>query len=291
MVKETYSIKELEVLSDIKASTIRMWEKRYKLFNPARTDTNIRLYIQDDLLKLLYIVFLQNCGYKFSKTSILNSNQLEELYKTELIKSESGSSYKLDLLFKIIEKDIEGFELLYDRILGKMLASEFITIVLAPLCEKIKHLSLIRKTDPYYEDYILNRIFVKTLIAGERERKNRRAVREILIFQSDKKTIPVNLGLVYFLAAVKNYKVHYYFNQINPDIISTMKGRIQPDIVYTEFNEQVSDSKLHSYFYLLEETFPASKNIVSGKKMSNSWKIIPNKVYYIRNLEVLNQSL
>ena len=39
-----YSIKELEKLSGIKAHTIRIWEKRYQLIAPGRTDTNIRLY-------------------------------------------------------------------------------------------------------------------------------------------------------------------------------------------------------------------------------------------------------
>ncbi|HNC32228.1 MAG TPA: MerR family transcriptional regulator, partial [Cyclobacteriaceae bacterium] len=40
----TYSIKELEKLSGIKAHTIRIWEKRHNLIHPARTSTNIRFY-------------------------------------------------------------------------------------------------------------------------------------------------------------------------------------------------------------------------------------------------------
>ena len=39
-----YSIKELEKLSGIKAHTIRIWEKRYNLIDPRRTNTNIRYY-------------------------------------------------------------------------------------------------------------------------------------------------------------------------------------------------------------------------------------------------------
>ena len=40
----TYSIKDLEQLSGIKAHTIRAWEQRFKLIQPKRTDTNIRFY-------------------------------------------------------------------------------------------------------------------------------------------------------------------------------------------------------------------------------------------------------
>ena len=43
-IKSMFSIKDLENLSGIKAHTIRIWEKRYDILQPMRTDTNIRLY-------------------------------------------------------------------------------------------------------------------------------------------------------------------------------------------------------------------------------------------------------
>ncbi|HBY66975.1 MAG TPA: MerR family transcriptional regulator, partial [Flavobacteriaceae bacterium] len=39
-VETKFSIKDLENLSGIKAHTIRIWEKRYNLLEPERTDTN-----------------------------------------------------------------------------------------------------------------------------------------------------------------------------------------------------------------------------------------------------------
>ena len=39
-----YSIRELEKLTGIKAHTIRIWEKRYELIEPHRTNTNIRYF-------------------------------------------------------------------------------------------------------------------------------------------------------------------------------------------------------------------------------------------------------
>ena len=44
-----YSIKDLEQLSGIKAHTLRIWEQRYNIINPKRTDTNIRTYDDKDL--------------------------------------------------------------------------------------------------------------------------------------------------------------------------------------------------------------------------------------------------
>ena len=68
-IKTEFTIKDLENFSGIKAHTIRIWEKRYDLLEPMRTDTNIRLYDLKNLQKLLNVVLLTNFGYKISKIS------------------------------------------------------------------------------------------------------------------------------------------------------------------------------------------------------------------------------
>lgn len=291
MIKDYYTIKELEVLSNIKAATIRAWEKRFNLLNPERTGSNIRIYNPENLRRLLQIAFLANSGYKISKIATLSGDGIDEECKKEMIKPGDSSPYILEFVFKIIEKDTDGFEKLYDYYLEKLLHDEFITGVLEPLIEKIKNLWISRSIDPYYEEYILNRIFVKTIIAAEKERKPGRQAKEILIFQSDTTLFPVKLSLVYFLAAVKNYRIHYFFNQLSINSIRSMKGNFEPDIVYTEFNDTISDARLKEYCLTLEDAFPIAKNIISGKVMKELWKKIPNKVYYIRNLDTLNKSL
>ncbi|MGK0233048.1 MAG: DNA-binding transcriptional MerR regulator, partial [Salibacteraceae bacterium] len=57
-VKTQFSIKDLENLSGVKAHTIRIWEKRYNLLEPSRSDTNIRNYDLENLKKLLNVTFL-----------------------------------------------------------------------------------------------------------------------------------------------------------------------------------------------------------------------------------------
>ena len=57
-IKNVFSIKDLENLSGIKAHTIRIWEKRYALLSPNRTDTNIRLYNDADLRRILNVSLL-----------------------------------------------------------------------------------------------------------------------------------------------------------------------------------------------------------------------------------------
>jgi len=73
---QTYSIADLEKLSGIKSHTIRVWEKRYNIVSPERSDTNIRAYNDDQLKKILNISFLINNGLKISKIASLSLDEL-----------------------------------------------------------------------------------------------------------------------------------------------------------------------------------------------------------------------
>ena len=60
----SFTIKDLENLSGIKAHTIRIWEQRYSFLNPQRTDTNIRYYSNAELKTILNIALLNKYGFK-----------------------------------------------------------------------------------------------------------------------------------------------------------------------------------------------------------------------------------
>jgi MerR family transcriptional regulator, light-induced transcriptional regulator len=72
----SYSIKELENFCGIKAHTIRMWEKRYNILTPERSDTNIRFYTEDELKKLITISILNKQGLKISRIAHLSDVEL-----------------------------------------------------------------------------------------------------------------------------------------------------------------------------------------------------------------------
>ncbi|MDX1471560.1 MAG: MerR family transcriptional regulator, partial [Flavobacteriaceae bacterium] len=101
-IKSSFSIKDLENLSGIKAHTIRIWEKRYDLLNPDRTATNIRTYSLEDLQKLLNVSFLNSNGYKISKIADLKNAEIQKLVKDVAIKDDldnhSLNAFKLAMI-------------------------------------------------------------------------------------------------------------------------------------------------------------------------------------------------
>ncbi|HUX56802.1 MAG TPA: MerR family transcriptional regulator [Bacteroidales bacterium] len=77
-----FSIKDLENFSGIKAHTIRIWEKRYKILEPDRTDSNIRTYSESELKKILNVAYLNRNGLKISKISRLSEDELTQQVMT-----------------------------------------------------------------------------------------------------------------------------------------------------------------------------------------------------------------
>jgi DNA-binding transcriptional MerR regulator len=78
-VKTHFSIKDLENLIGVKAHTIRIWEKRYGLFAPKRTDTNIRQYDLSSFKKLLDVAFIYNHGTKISKIAEFSPQKIKDV--------------------------------------------------------------------------------------------------------------------------------------------------------------------------------------------------------------------
>ena len=73
-----YTIKDIEKMSGIKAHTIRMWERRYGMVIPNRTDTNIRYYTDEDLREFLNISILNKNGMKISNIAKLDKNEINK---------------------------------------------------------------------------------------------------------------------------------------------------------------------------------------------------------------------
>src|SRR6185503_11984963 len=74
----SFTIKDLENLSGIKAHTIRIWEQRYQFLKPHRTGTNIRYYSNDELKKILNIALLNKYGFKISHIDRMNESEVKE---------------------------------------------------------------------------------------------------------------------------------------------------------------------------------------------------------------------
>src|SRR5210317_60583 len=108
-IKNDFSIKDLENLSGIKAHTIRIWEKRYDLLEPERTDTNIRYYSDDDLKRMLNVSMLVKNGFKISKVARWDKEEIRESVISLTKNEESDIDYLERLLLFMLDFDNVSF--------------------------------------------------------------------------------------------------------------------------------------------------------------------------------------
>lgn len=116
-VKNSFSIKNLENISGIKAHTIRIWEKRYNLLSPERTDTNIRRYSLDSLRKLLNITLLYNNGCKISKIAAYEESEIPQLVRQLALSSKSEQMSINQLKLAMVNFDSALFDLTFEEML------------------------------------------------------------------------------------------------------------------------------------------------------------------------------
>jgi DNA-binding transcriptional MerR regulator len=251
-IKNIFSIKDLENLSGIKAHTIRIWEKRYNILEPMRTDTNIRYYDLASLQKLLNITLLHDHGYKISKIATFPSETIPKLVQdiTSNINSQNHaiSAFKMAM----INFDQELFVNTYNLLIAEKSFREIFYQVFIPL---MTELGILWQTDtiaPAHEHFISHLIRQKILIQieklqGEKPTKNDR----VFVL-----SLPMNevheLGLMYinYETLLNGYKTIYLGASMPIDNLAVLKKNfdsiifisyltIKPDI--DSVNDYVSE--------------------------------------------------
>lgn len=170
-IKKVFSIKDLENLSGIKAHTIRIWEKRYNLLTPMRTDTNIRSYSLESLQKLLNITLLYQNGYKISKIAALPEASISTLAKDIVnensIQNKSINAFKLSM----VNFDQTLFFQTYEALAAQKSFQKIFHEIFIPLLNELGLLWQTATITPAHEHFISNLIKQKILINTERLQK------------------------------------------------------------------------------------------------------------------------
>ncbi|WP_400077877.1 MerR family transcriptional regulator [Winogradskyella sp. R77965] len=167
-IKSQFSIKDLENLTGIKAHTIRIWEKRYNLLEPKRTDTNIRYYDLANFQKLLNVSYLNNNGYKISKITTIDEDKIPQLVREIASKNDTDSHAINALKLAMLNFDQALFYNTYESLLKEKSFRRIFYDVFIPM---LTNMGLLWQTDtitPAHEHFITTLIRQKILVNTEK---------------------------------------------------------------------------------------------------------------------------
>jgi MerR family transcriptional regulator, light-induced transcriptional regulator len=280
---EQYSIHDLDKLSGIKAHTIRVWERRYKIVSPQRTGTNRRRYGDDDLRRIINISILRRNGFKISEIARFSSSDIEQKIAF-LSKEVFHSDTQIDsMVVSMIGHNEKAINDILVRLMINRGIEETMETVVFPFLKRIGVMWQTGTADVGTEHFISN-LFRQKLIASidALSPEPRTGRKKVILFLPESELHEI--GLLYFQYLIKKLgHESIYLGQTTPLFaVIDVNAKWVADILVTGVMSGSPDLDRDDYLKLLSKTFPQQKILAAGglaetalqSKLSNVFPVV-----------------
>jgi len=287
-----YSIKDLERLSGVKAHTIRIWEQRYGLLEPERTDSNIRLYSDHDVKRLLNVSLLLRHGGKISRISKLSPSEItrhiHEITKKTEGSDEYGSVQTENLVIAMLEFDDQRFEQCLNDCNQVLGFEQTMLQVIIPFLQKVGMMWRTGETSVLQEHFISNLIRKKILVAIDSLPVIRNPKAEtFLLFLPEGELHEMGLLFSKYILKKRGKRAVYLGQNVPREDIGTYIKEQQPDYLLTFFTAAYSIETINAYIAELGAALDKSTLLVAGMQLSDPEIVMPKGVVYLKSVHDL----
>ena len=299
LVKTQFSIKDLENLSGVKAHTIRIWEKRYNLLKPTRTDTNIRKYDLINLKKLLNITFLYNEGYKISKIASFKEDEISKLINSSAhknIESFAQKSFKTAMF----DFDRELFIKTYNALIDEKTFEELFFETFMPLLNEIGTLWQTGTIDPVHERFISELIKQKISvnIGNKQEAITKREGPNFVLYLPYEEVHEIGLLFANYTLISEGYNTIYLGANIPISSLKHVLKQYNNIIFVSYFTIKPETESIYDYAERFYKTINYGKEVslwlmghkvitIEENKLPPNSKVIPNLEAFKNNIKNL----
>jgi len=265
-MKGKYSIKDLERLSGIKAHTIRIWEKRYGVVEPRRTDTNIRYYTNEELKKILNVAILNNYGVKISKIVGLSTEELHQKV-IEISNEEVEENLQIEsLVIAMVEVDESRFEKILANCTLRLGFEQTLLRIVYPFFKKVGLLWQAGAINPAQEHFISNLIRQKLIVAidsqGMMVKEN---PKRYLLFLPDGELHELGLLFYSYIIQKAGHKVIYLGQSVPVGDVVSVNEQNPADFIITSTLSIGAIDEVNNLLQLLISKFPNTPIVLSNK--------------------------
>lgn len=285
-----YSIKDLEILTDIKSHTIRIWEKRYGILDPDRTDTNIRFYNNDDLTKLLNVSLLNKQGYKISKIAAMSEAQrrkliLESISPTENVDIING------LIVGMIELDENQLHLMISQAISSIGFERAISEIIFPFFNRIGVMWQAGAINPAQEHFVTHLVRQKVISATDQLQYHPNPdLPKILLFLPDKELHELSLLLYNYALRARGFATVYLSQAVPINTIERITEITKPDAIICTLTNPLDEVEIENILKYLNTSFTGPAYL-SGKIIHDYQGIVDKNVVRFNALQDLLEHL
>ncbi|MDO5977511.1 MerR family transcriptional regulator [Flavivirga spongiicola] len=296
-IRANFSIKDLENLTGIKAHTIRIWEKRYDLLSPNRSDTNIRNYSLASFQKLLNISYLNNNGLKISKIANLKEDEIpikvREIASRAKIEDHAINAFKMAM----INFDQVLFYSTYNNLLENKSFSEIFYTVFLPLLNEIGLLWQTNTITPAHEHFLSIHIKQKILLNTERLQilEPKPVSKTFVLFLPDNEIHDIGLLFINYQLRSKGYHTIFLGESVPMQSLTDLLDFFDDVTFISYFTVYPPEQDIPDYINRFNELLLNKENtnlLLLGKKISDlSIQDLPKKVNTFNSIEDLVKDL
>lgn len=277
-----YSIKDLERLTGIKTHTIRMWEKRYGIIQPDRTETNIRFYKDADLQKLLNISILNKNGCKISHISAMTEEEIAMGVSSLSVNHELVDADINSMVMAALGLQEDQFEEVLNSCLIKLGFERTFCEVIFPLFDKLGIMWQIGRINACQERFITNLVRQKLLVAidgivgpGEDSKGT------FLLFMPVGHDNDIGLLFANYLIRKNGYKVVYLGTSVPFEHLKKLDYPEKFSQLFISLSLAVSLPEISQYINQLREVFSKQAIHVTNTFGSDYSSSDKNSMFYI----------
>lgn len=287
-----YSIKDLEKISGIKAHTIRMWERRYGLIEPQRTETNIRFYSDCDLKRLLNVSILNHNGIKISHIAGLTDAEIKNRVLDLSIDGRSSSVQIESLMVAMLELDETKFLNGLSSSIIKLGFEVSVETVLFPFLERIGVLWQAGTINPAQEHFISNLIRQKLFVAIDNEMQSPvQNGPRIIMFLSEHEQHEIGLLFYNLLARKEGMNVVYLGAGVPLEDLSLVHRLRPADVFMTSFITAMDKQEMEDLLREYRQRFPEIPFYLSGLQMELLQPELPEGFTVVNKVRVFKERL
>lgn len=285
-----YKIKDLENLTGIKSHTIRIWEKRYRILSPDRTDTKIRTYSDSELTHLLTVSMLNRNGIKISKIAKLSQEDMNKLLWD--IKVNKEPEYSMDkLLLSLVSLD----EQLFKGTLANLLETEGLektfTDHLIPFLDRIGIMWLIGSVNPAQEHFMSNLIRQKIISEIDKQEIPVSTEKSVLMYLPEHEWHEMSLLFYHFLLRSKGVPTFYLGQSLPYESLVECIEKLKPNYILSSWLTAVDGKLVVGYFKKLKSDYPNLDVFAGGPQIKANSTALKKYIIEVNDLASIMKHL
>lgn len=281
-----YKIRDLEILTGIKAHTIRMWEKRYGLLTPQRTSTQIRTYSDDELLLLLNISLLYKKGIKISRIAEMSTAQV---FDTSRSMQESGDSNTAveQFIVSVLQLDEQLFHHTFRELIQKDSLSTIFSEQIIPFLNRIGIMWLVGTINPAQEHFISNLIRQKIIAAIDQLPIPDPNKEKTILYLPEHEWHEISLLIYHYHLRSKGINSIYLGQALPYDALIKTVKTLKPTGLVSSWLTATDPQKIIDHFKQIEADLPALTIFAGGYQIDQLYTSLSKNIRRIRTLSDL----